>query len=68
MGKYNEVTQCVSFSPCQYLELCVLSNEALLRKGNVKYYSKPVNVAGCIMKKKNGSSSEICWWSLTAEL
>lgn len=34
------------------MELCAPSNDAMLRKWNVKYHFEPVNVACCIMKKK----------------
>lgn len=37
---------------CQCLELCVSSNDTMLRKWNVKYHFEPINVACCIMKKK----------------
>lgn len=68
MRRYNEVTQCIAFSRCQYLELCVPSNDAVVRKWNVKDDSEPLNVACCIMEKKSGSCSEICWWSFPTEL
>lgn len=51
MRRYNEVTQCIAFSRCQYLELCVPSNDAVVRKWNVKDDSEPLNVACCIMEK-----------------